>query len=215
MGRNIWLLPYSNFEGDDYNPSKGLAVRVKHALLAKDKGYICRIKRVGVNIYDADEAIDEIEFLDQSKSPLIDVVVAFGLGNPEGLFNFEHTGTAERNNIPGKQYDLFGRFVEKNLQEYDDINLEGKVAKWYYDKKIYELVRKCEARAGQKRESPGADNYLCGYMTQKLAASLTLTNKSFFIHTQDYSPTKESEQRNEAGRYIADFIDAFCDLKSQ
>ena len=212
MNRNVWLLPYSNFEGSDYNPSKGLAVQVRKTLLAKkEKQYVCRIKRVGVNIYAVDEAIDEVEFLDNSSQLKVDVIIAFGLGSPDGLFKFEHTGTAERNNISG-QFDIFGRSLGITLKEYDDVDLKGKKAGWYSNETVHKLVRNCEKHAGQMTESPGAGSYLCGYMTQKLAASPTLTNKSFFIHTQNYLPTEENDNRNKAGSYIADFIESFCDL---
>lgn len=211
--RNVWLLPYSNFQDFNYNPSKGLAVQVKKALLAKQNyQYVCRIKRVGVNIYDADEAIDEVEFLDNSGLLSIDVVIAFGLGQPDKLFKFEHTGTAKRNGISG-QNDFCGRRLEKTLQEYGDISLEGKVAGWYSNQVVRDLTRTYEKRAGQREESSTAGDYLCAYMTEKLAVSPTLTNKGFFIHTKDYKPTQESTERDEAGHIIADFIEAFCDLK--
>jgi len=213
MKRNVWLMPYSNFSSD-YNPSWGLAIEIRNALRQKsasEKLYNCRIKRVGVNIYDADEAVDEVEFLDNSDQLKIDVVIAIGLGEPEGLFKFEHTGSASRNDISG-QYDLYGRSVDAQLREYG-IKIAGKVAGWYHHKDIHKLVRECEKKAGQKHESTGAGNYLCGYMTEKLAASPTLTDKGFFIHTQDYDPTKPDKERTKAGRLIANFIEKFCDIK--
>ncbi|NES65004.1 MAG: hypothetical protein F6K24_06960 [Okeania sp. SIO2D1] len=213
MKHNIWLMPYSNFNGGDYNPSNGLAVQIREALRQKSyagKQYICRIKRVGVNIYDADEAVDEVEFLDNSGQFQIDVVIAIGLGGPEGLFKFEHTGSAARNDI-GEQYDLYGRSVGEELKEYGK-EIKGQVAGWYSNERVRNLVITYEKRAGQNSESPGAGSYLCGYMTEKLAVSQTLTNKGFFIHTRNYNPTEADPDRNKAGVLIADFIESFCEL---
>lgn len=213
MKRNIWLMPYSNFNGDNYNPSKGLAIEIGEALRQQpsaEKQYICRIKRVGVNIYDADEAVDEVEFLDNSGQLQIDVVIAIGVSAPEGLFKFEHTGSAAGNNIED-QYDLYGRSVPNILQEYGE-KIDGRVAGWYSNERVRNLVKACEKKAGQNSESPGAGSYLCGYMTEKLAASPTLTNKGFFIHTKSYSLEKPNPDRKKAGHLIADFIKSFCDL---
>ncbi|NES24996.1 MAG: hypothetical protein F6K41_40330 [Symploca sp. SIO3E6] len=214
MKRNIWLMPYSNFSGGNYNPSKGLAIQIREALRQKssaEKQYICRIKRVGVNIYDADEAVDEVEFLDNSGQFQIDVVIAVGLEESlEALFKFEHTGSAARNDI-GEQYDLYGRSVGEELKEYGK-KIQGRVAGWYSNERVCNLVKACEKKAGQNSDSPGAGSYLCGYMTEKLAASQTLTNKGFFIHTKSYSPTEADPDRNKAGLLIADFIESFCDL---
>ncbi|NEO81976.1 hypothetical protein [Moorena sp. SIO4G3] len=213
MKHNIWLMAYSNFHCGNYNPSKGLAFQVRQSLRKKssaEKQYICRIKRVGVNIYDADEAVDEVEFLDNSGQFQIDAVIAFGVGGPQGLFKFEHTGSAARNEI-SDQYDLYGRPVNKKLQEYG-AKIEGQTAGWHYNERVHNLVRTYEQKAGQDSESPGAGSYLCGYMTEKLAVSQTLTNKGFFIHTKNYFPTEEDLDRNRAGLLIADFIEEFCDL---
>ena len=209
MARNVWLMPYSNFQKSHFNASWGLAYAVAKSLREDASGeYACRIKRVGVNIYDADEAVNEAEFQDQSPSSL-DIVIAFGEGGPDDLFNFEHTADASRNSIPD-QYDLYGRPIPEILAYGPKLN--GAVAGWYSNDDVRRLVRKFDNKAGQQQESPGAGDYLCGYMTEKLATSHVLSTKGFFIHTRSYDPKKSSEDRDRAGKIIAEFIEAFCSL---
>ncbi|MDQ5766899.1 hypothetical protein [Thiothrix subterranea] len=211
MQYNIWLMPYGNFCGDDHNSTWGVAVKIAEKLKSfstADKTYNCRIKRVGVNIYDADDAFDEVEFLEKSGQLNIHAVIALGTGGPDQLFNFEHTGIANGNTI-SDSYDLYGRAISTPLREYAD-NLSDTVAGWYFDDSIRHLVQKIESAGGQRSESTGAGDYLCAYMTEKLAASSVLSNKSFFIHIKDFDSAKDESGRNRAGQLIAGFVDRFC-----
>ena len=211
MQYNVWLMPYSNF-GTDYNPSWGVAYKIREKLLDKscsERRYACRIRRVGVNIYDANEAVDEVAFLDESGQLKIDVVVA--IGENAGLsvpFDFEHKGVASANDISG-QYDPYGRPIDGTPQAYGP-KIEGKVAGWYYNLNVRDLVNRYNQTAGNTSESPNAGNYLCGYMTERLASTPTLTDKAFFVHVKDFDPTKEEAGRDEAGDLLAGFIDSFC-----
>lgn len=214
MKYNIWLMPYGNFGGENHNATWGICTKIKeelNKLESSEKNYNCRIRRVGVNIYDADNAVNEVEFIDESGELPIHIIIAFGTGGPDGLFNFEHTGDATHNGIGYNQYDLYGREIPNTLKEYGtDIN--GATAGWYYSEKTKDLVRKTEYEAGQYNESSGAGDYLCGYMTEKLASSSALSGKSFFIHVQDIDPEKESETRNRSAILIANFIDQFLKI---